>query len=286
MTAAGAPASTTRVYALLGDPVRHSLSPRIQNAAIAAGRIDAVYVALRCAQEDVPGLLRGLARAGGGGNVTVPHKSLAAHVIDAPTEAVRRTGACNTFWLADGAIQGDNTDVAAFTHAAAALIGPLEGRVAVVLGAGGAASAAVCALLDGGASSVEVRNRTHARARALLDRYQDPRLRLGPPNAPLPEPLDLVVNATPLGLQASDPLPAPVAELAGAGVGALLDLVYAPGGTAWVRTAREQGIPAHDGTGMLLAQATLAFERWFGLRPDPRAMRDACAPSPVRLEDE
>ena len=109
-----APSSSTRVLALLGDPVLHSLSPAFQNAALRATGRDALYVALRCGGPDLPGLLRGLARAGGGGNVTVPHKGAAAEVVEEVTEAVQETGACNTFWLENGRIRGDNTDVAGF----------------------------------------------------------------------------------------------------------------------------------------------------------------------------
>src|SRR5690606_26813111 len=90
--------SESRVLALLGDPVQHSASPRIQNAALERAGLDGVYVALRCGPDDVVGLMRGLARAGGGGNVTLPHKERAAGMLDVASDAVRRTGACNTFW--------------------------------------------------------------------------------------------------------------------------------------------------------------------------------------------
>src|SRR5690606_35352637 len=89
----------TRTVVLLGDPVEHSLSPLFQNAGFAAAGLDAVYVALRCTGADLPGLLVGIARAGGAGNVTVPHKAIAARTVERPTEAVLRTNACNTFWL-------------------------------------------------------------------------------------------------------------------------------------------------------------------------------------------
>ena len=120
------PGATTRLFLLLGDPVEHSLSPRFQNAAIRAAGIDATYAALRCDAQSVPHLIRALGRAGGGGNVTVPHKTIAAQCIERPTDAVTRTGACNTFWGDEGVVCGDNTDVAGFAHAAAQLVA-LEG---------------------------------------------------------------------------------------------------------------------------------------------------------------
>ena len=79
--------TATRLIALLGDPVAHSLSPVFQNAALQAAGLDGVYLALRCAAAEVPGLIRGIAGAGGGGNVTLPHKGVAADTVDAPTEA-------------------------------------------------------------------------------------------------------------------------------------------------------------------------------------------------------
>src|SRR5690606_25709966 len=132
----------------LGNPVAHSLSPRFQNAAFAAAGVDGVYIALRCEAEAVPGLMTGIARAGGAGNVTVPHKALAARLVDRATDAVRRTSACNTFWLEDGRIHGDNTDVAGVRSAMERLTGSVAGARVLLLGAGGAARAAVCALLD------------------------------------------------------------------------------------------------------------------------------------------
>ena len=102
----------TRVLTLLGDPVAHSASPELQNAAFEASGVDGVYVAVRCGPEDLAGFMRGLAKAGGGGNVTIPHKEKAATFLDVRSEAVRRTGACNTFWGDEaGRVHGDNTDV-------------------------------------------------------------------------------------------------------------------------------------------------------------------------------
>ena len=126
------PTAATRVLALLGDPVEHSGSPTMHNAAIAHASLDGVYVALRCAPDDLDGLMRGLAGAGGGGNVTLPYKQRAASILDEPSEAVRRTGACNTFW-GDGAgrLHGDNTDVEGFKRALDALVdgsGPGDAR--------------------------------------------------------------------------------------------------------------------------------------------------------------
>ena len=268
--------SATRVFAVLGDPVGHSLSPRLHNAAFEAEGLDAVYVALRTDADGVAPLMRALARAGGGGNVTVPHKQLAAAALDLPTESVRRIGACNTFWLDGDRVAGDNTDVEGFEHALRSFTGDPRGARVLLFGAGGAAAAALLALLNAGVEAVVIVNRTASRAEQLAARIAGAgheRVRVAPGlQFPRGERFDLAVNATSLGLRADDPQPAPTDA---APYDAAMDLVYAPGGTPWTRAAREAGIPAIDGHEMLLRQAAAAFERWWQ-RPAPLgAMRAA-----------
>jgi shikimate dehydrogenase len=269
--------AATRLVALLGEPVSHSLSPRLQNAAFGAAGVDGVYLALRCGGAELPGLLRGIARAGGAGNVTLPHKEAAAATVERRTGAVERTGACNCFWLENGEVWGDNTDVAGFAAAARALLGaePRGARV-LLAGAGGAARAVLCALADAGAAEVVVLNRTPARADALLSAFAGAGPRLGRAASARElagERFDLAVNSTVLGLREDDALPLPMEG--GPALGAALDLVYAPGETAWVRTVREAGIPAADGMEMLLRQGAAAFERWWGIPVPLDAMRAA-----------
>jgi shikimate dehydrogenase len=261
------PTALTRVYALLGDPVSHSLSPTFQNAALRHCGIDAVYVALRCDGDALVPLIRTLCRAGGGGNVTVPHKEAAAACAQRATAAVRRTGACNTFWGEAGVICCDNTDVDAFRAAALELLPALHGARVLILGAGGAAAAAACALQDGGAADVLILSRSPDRAATLARRFAATAGAVRPvqhASGIAGEAFDLVVNATPLGLRSGDPLPLDLAALRR--VTAALDLVYSPAGaTAWVSHARAHGAVAADGTGMLLGQGAAAFSRWFGI---------------------
>jgi shikimate dehydrogenase len=258
----------TRVLALLGDPVAHSASPEIQNAAFAESGVDGVYVAVRCAGADLPGFMNGLARAGGGGNVTLPHKEKAAATIDVPSEAVRRTGACNTFWGQDGKLHGDNTDVDGFRRALRVFLdGPAEGLRALLLGAGGAARAALLGLLDEGAGEVLLHNRSEERARAVARRIGGQRARVVPVVQELAgERFDVVVNATRLGLDPSDPSPIDFTIL-GKG-GAALDLVYGRHKTSFVQAAEARGVRAADGMEMLVQQGAVSFERWWD-RPAP-----------------
>jgi shikimate dehydrogenase len=271
-------AASTRVIALLGDPVSHSLSPQIQNAAIRALSLDGVYVALRCSGHDAPGLLRALARAGGGGNVTVPHKEAAFRAVDRHTDAAEATGAVNTFWLAEGEVWGDNTDVEGFAAAVRALAGrSIAGGRVLVLGAGGAARAAVHALAKHGAERIVIVNRTQDRALALAHRFGHGHTRieyvvsageLGP------DAFDLVVNATSLGLHRGDPLPLDPATAPP--IEAALDMVYTRAAeTQWVRAMSAHGVPAADGKEMLLQQAAAAFARWWNVDPPLDVMRAA-----------
>jgi shikimate dehydrogenase len=265
--------ATTRVFALLGDPVAHSLSPLFQNAAMRADARDALYVALRCGEADVATLMRVLAAAGGGGNVTVPHKRAAAAALDVATAAVARTGACNTFWALDGALHGDNTDVAGFADAVRDFVGRVAGMRVLLLGAGGAAAAALCALLDGDVAFVEVRSRRRERALALCASGDDARCTAGESHDRGAAGFDLVVNATPLGMRDADAAPLPVC----AGMPPLFDTVYRPGATAWVRAARAHGVPAVDGREMLLQQGAAAYTRWFDAPAPLATMRAALA---------
>lgn len=268
------PSASTRLIALLGDPVEHSLSPAFQNAALRATGLDAVYVALRCDAASLAGLLRGIARAGGAGNVTVPHKEAAARLVERRTEAVELTGACNTFWSDGEEIWGDNTDVAGFRAAVHSLLGaPPAGARVVVIGAGGAARAAVAGLAADGAGEILLFNRTPERAIDLARGFG----RLGTSVQVLQSAgatgADLVVNATSLGLRPGDPMP--LDESSASRCSAALDLVYAPGGTPWVRLLRERGIPAADGREMLLQQGAAAFQRWWGTPAPLAVMRSA-----------
>ena len=261
--------ASTRALALLGDPVGHSMSPTILNAAFSEAGVDGIYVAVRCAADDLHGFMRGLSRAGGGGNVTLPHKEKAASVVDVASPAVRRTGACNTFWGdPDGRVHGDNTDVDGFRRALNSFVeGSPAGIRVLLLGAGGAARAALMGLLEEDAGEVLIFNRTAERARAVARRIGGQKARVAPVLEGLrSESFDLVVNATRLGLGKSDPSPLDFEILNR--VGGAMDLVYGRKPTPFVRAAEALGIRATDGAEMLVQQAAASFERWWS-RPAP-----------------
>lgn len=268
--------SGTRTFAILGNPVAQARSPLIQNAAMKAANIDAVYVALRCASADAPGLIHGLARAGGGGNITIPHKGLAAESVERASAAVRATKACNTFWMQRGKVYGENTDVIGFKAAVREVIGDLKGARVLIIGSGGAARSALHAVLEEGTAAATVLGRTPARGKEMIAvagrkarrvSFVTDARRLGA------EGFDLVVNATSLGMKETDRLPLRFSALGG--LTAVFDVVYRQGGTAWVQAARANGIPAADGGEMLIQQAAAAFELWFDIEAPVGVMRRA-----------
>ncbi|MFV1985778.1 MAG: shikimate dehydrogenase [Gemmatimonadota bacterium] len=252
-----------REFVLLGDPVAHSLSPRIHAAAFDAWGVDATYRAQRVEAAGLAAAVRSAA-AGGGGNVTLPYKRAVAALLEDATPDVVETGACNCFWRDRGdTLAGDNTDVGGFIRALGDLDVEVTGAAVLILGAGGAAGAVVRAVQRLGAGRVEIWNRTTARARRLAAEVAGDVI----VHDRLPEEgaYDLVVNATACGLRLADPLPM---DLRG-GTAAAFDLVYAPGGTPWVKHAAALGIPATDGLGMLVHQAALSLRRWFPDREPP-----------------
>ncbi len=254
---------------LLGHPVAHSLSPLFQNAALRSAGLPLHYEAIDVAPAKLTTMAALLREANGAGNVTVPHKEAFASLCAKLSPVARRVGAANTFWVEDGALVGDNTDVGGFDAAVRAHFGaPPDGVEIAVIGAGGAAAAVLAAVerWEGGRARVVSRNR--ARATALVARFsriarEVPELRAAVAG------VALVVNATPLGRDTEE-LPVEPAWL-DAGTDAL-DLTYQRTETPWVHACRARGLRAADGLTMLVEQGALSFERWFGITPDRAAM--------------
>ncbi len=249
-------------YAVVGDPVAHSLSPRIHRlfAEQTGQRMD--YAKIRVAAPEFAGFVADFFREGGGGlNVTAPHKTAAFELAGALSPRARRARAVNTLLPGgpDGP-RGENTDGTGLlrdlkdNHGVA-----VAGRRVLVLGAGGAARGALAALADEGPALIAVANRGAARRDALLRDF-------GPPvtgrAAAEAGPFDLVVNAAAAGA------PPPAGEARLAEGCRCYDMAYGRGETPFARWARERGAaPALDGLGMLVEQAAESFRLWRGARP-------------------
>jgi shikimate dehydrogenase len=243
---------------VIGDPVAHSLSPAMHNAACRALGLDAVYLALQVPAASLPAVLAMQAAIGGAGNVTVPHKEAVERSVARKTDVCARVGACNTFWTEDGALVGDNTDVSGVAAALDQIGAAQHGERWLVVGTGGSARAAAVTAADRGAK-LFVRSRDASRAKAFAEWASGIGVATTVANGPIE--VDVAINATPLGLAGHDALPIDVNHIPG--VQRALDLVYAPGETRWVHALRERGIEARDGREMLVQQGAAAFERFF-----------------------
>lgn len=261
------PAATTRPVVLLGDPVAHSLSPRLHNTAFHELGLDLVYLALPVPGERFAEVVAALGATGcAGANVTVPHKLRAHDACDELTGAAAATGAVNTLWWVDGRLHGDNTDVSGFRRVLDETGG--EGPLAV-LGTGGAARAVVVAA---GERPVTVVGRDARAAAVVAGLAADGRaLHLDDPTLPdAVAAAGTLVNATPLGMHGEE-LPEVFAPTRAEQT--VHDLVYVTGTTPWVAAAQAVGATAVDGRALLAAQAEDAFHRWTGQQPSPGRFR-------------
>ena len=262
----------TTVAAVIGDPVRHSLSPAIHNAAFAAVGLDWVYVALPVAAGDAVAAVDAMRILGlGGMSVTMPHKDGVAAAADERSDAVEALGAANCLVrVDDGRVRAENTDGVGFLAGLEADAGfDIGGRSVAVLGAGGAARAVVQACAAIGASAVTVVNRTGERAAAAAA-LAGPVGRVGDVNDEANA--DLVVNATSIGMSGDRSMPCDPSLL---GTGQLVDdLVYEPVETPWLAALRGSGVVAHNGLSMLVGQAAAAFTLWTGVAAPIGAMRE------------
>lgn len=257
---------------LLGHPIRHSLSPLFQNAALRRARIPMVYEALDVPPAQLDDVVSGLITQRAAGNVTIPHKASIYEMTELRTAVAERVGAVNTFWVADGRLAGDNTDVAGFTALVRDTIGSVaKGARLALIGAGGAASAVLAAVEQWPGVRVRLFSRSAERRSALAARYADLVEEAGTVEQAVHD-ATLVINATPVGMT-DDLHPVPLALLPRRAM--VIDLVYRRAGTSWVNGARGRGHIAADGKVMLLAQGAASFEQWFGVRPDLHAMREA-----------
>ena len=272
--------ASTQVVAVIGHPVRHSLSPLIHNAGFAASGLDWAYVALDVAEGDGTQAVEAARTLGFRGlSVTMPHKAAAARAVDELSPTAAALGAVNCVTNRQGHLVGDNTDGAGFVRSLQAEVGfEAFGRRCVVFGAGGAARAIVLALAMAGAGEITVVNRTVARAEAAVALAPDV-TRIGTADAVAGA--DLVVNATPLGMAGVSvgppdaPTSIPMSELGPGQV--VADLVYHPARTELMARAEAGGATVVGGLGMLVHQAALAFTLWTGVAAPLAAMQEAAA---------
>ncbi len=261
----------TSLAAVIGDPVSHSLSPRLHNAAFAALGLDWTYVACPVpkghgaeAIEDMRTLgLKGL-------SVTMPLKAEAALAVDTLSDTAQKLGVINCVRVEGERLIGENTDGVGFLDSVKSQMGiEVDGLRVVILGAGGAARSIALTLAENGAI-VGICNRTEALALELVET-------VGNASSVVDQKAikraELIVNATPLGMNANDPLPFDMNLLEDGQ--RVIDLIYKPTKTALLQEAETRGLETLNGLGMLLYQAAEQFRLWTGEEPPIKAMAES-----------
>lgn len=265
--------------ALIGDPVAHSLSPVMHNAAFAFLGIDAAYELWPTSLAELAARIRSIDPDEVlGVNVTVPHKQAVMPLCHALSDTARRIGAVNTLILKEDGILGDNTDAYGFGRTLEGVGAGLSPGRALILGAGGAARAVAVALVDASATAVTVANRTRTRADALVETLRQ----AGVAGidvidwtalAHVASEANLLVNATSIGWHGEElPVAAEVISTLDP-ESVVIDLTYRD--TALLRAVRGRGIVATDGLPMLIHQGARSLELWTGRRPPVDVMTRA-----------
>jgi shikimate dehydrogenase len=288
--------AATRLCAVYGWPIKHSASPAMHNAAFAALGLNWRYLAFEVHPDDLRAGINGArAMRFAGVNLTVPHKLLALELMDAVDESAREYGAVNTvrFESKDSSgnwqplaqlpetsrevrMHGFNTDADAITRALREDLNlEISGARILILGAGGAGRVAALKLARDGGAELFLVNRTRSKAESVAQeikqRFPQAKFHVGYPKAEV----DLALNATSAGLNASDPLPFDPKEFSFAQARTAYDMIYRPAETPFLQAARKAGCRTANGIGMLLYQGAKAFELWTGKNPPISIMREA-----------
>lgn len=274
----------TRVTGIFGDPVAHTLSPAMHNAAFAALGLNFVYLPFHVRREALAAAVAGIKALGlAGVNITVPHKEAVLPLIDGVAEEARLIGAVNTVVNRGGELIGHNTDATGFLRALQEAGFDPTGRPAVVIGAGGAARAVVAALARAGVREITIFNRTVSRATVLAELARAEGVAtaalswadLAGTGKKVVARAALVVQTTSVGMHPQEEEAPPVPPEA-LGPGQLVvDLIYSPRETRLLRLARAAGAKTQNGMAMLLHQGAAAFELWTGREAPLGVMRAA-----------
>jgi shikimate dehydrogenase len=270
---------------VLGDPIAHSLSPSMHNAALAAllpthPRLAGVrYHRLHIAAEELPATLALLhAKGFAGVNLTVPHKIQALTIAEALSPEARRAESVNTLVRTPTGWTGHTTDGQGFLEALRERSGrTTQGRPVILLGSGGAARAVAAACLDDGCASLRLHNRDIAKAADLAAALSDPRVKAAGLADITAAPEAVIVNCTTLGLKPTDASPFPAGLLAPGQF--VFDTTYGAEPSRLLKDAAEQGASCCDGRPMLRWQGALAFRLWNGMLPPEAPMRAALGES-------
>lgn len=254
---------------IIGDPIEHSLSPAMQNAAFRRANLPFVYLPFRVRPGELKSFLEKARWKMVGLNVTIPHKETIVRHLDRISPEARAIGAVNTVVIRGGRLLGYNTDGKGYLQSLKNETGfNPKGKRILIIGAGGAARALIYSLRQAGAQEIHLANRTKKRVLQI-------------PTIPLQKTafkkilpsIDLLINATSVGLNGTRFRGLPLSSLPKGAV--VSDLVYRPRMTPLLKEAKKRGFRIHTGIGMLLHQGAMSFRLWTGKNPDLEAMRKA-----------
>ena len=275
---------TTKLLGVIGDPIEHSLSPVMHNAAIAHMGLDYVYLALPVKAADLGVAIAGFNAIGlVGFSVTIPHKQAIIPLLSEVSPVAKVVGAVNTVWRTDTGWSGTNTDVEGFIAPLQAYKRDWSQTTPVILGHGGAARAVVVGCAQLGCTKIHVVGRNVQKVSQFQQSWENASLPVTL-NVHLWEELpqllpqaDLVVNTTPVGMYPHvQHSPLDVAAMQGLKKGAIAyDLIYTPNPTEFLRQAKQQGAITIDGLEMLVQQGAAALKIWLGQTPPVEIMRQS-----------
>jgi shikimate dehydrogenase len=269
--------AATRVCAVFGSPIRHSASPAMHNAAFAALGLNWRYVAHEVDPKNLRAAITGAKAMNYAGiNLTVPHKLLAVDMVDHLDDSAKKWGAVNTIHFTERGATGYNTDAdAIITSLRQDLKVKVRGAKVLLLGAGGAGRTAALKLADEGVAELFLVNRTTSKAEELAAEIgrQFPKIKVttGYP----PAKIDLILNATSLGLKPGEGSPLDANAFSLKQARAVYDMIYRPVETPLLKAARKAGCKTANGLGMLLHQGAKAFEIWTDRKAPLKVMRRA-----------
>lgn len=272
----------TKTLGIIGYSVEHSLSPIMQNEAIAAAGIDYVYVPLPIKPEDLTEAFHGIQKIGFQGfNVTVPHKVNIMPLLDDISESARHIGAVNTVIHRNGKWIGDNTDSIGFINSLKKNHIKIQDTNAIVLGAGGAARAVIWGLIENGIKSITLFVRNIAKAQQVVDLFsQYLTIQICDWNQKEQthnylKVCNLLINSTPLGMSSYNNQMPPVDWKWLAPDAVAYDLIYTPAITPFLKMAKENGHQIFNGEEMLIEQGIAAFKIWTNIMPDYEIMKES-----------
>jgi len=267
--------STVKTYCIIGDPVDHSLSPAMHNAAFKALNLNCTYIAFRVAKDELEAGIQSLRKTNMAGfNVTMPHKVAVIKFLDDLDETCLKINAVNTVNNEDGRFKGYNTDSYGFIQPLKRRKVNLQGKTVLLMGAGGAARAVLIAFADERVGKVIIANRNITKANDLAETAKNVNLNcelIGLAEAPnIASKVDLIVNATPVGMAGESSI---IKSENIRKDSIVYDLVYRPMETALIQSAKEAGAAVVYGYEMLIDQGAKAFEIWKKMEAPREVMK-------------